>query len=292
MDNMRSWHGLHLDKNGHSYGKSDDENNIVYALNKVFSEVKASKGEELKRNICILLHLIGDLHQPLHTGYKEDIFGLKVNVDFRSKELNLHTLWDIDIIKAKEINLDSCMLLYKTLSKEEIEKISRININEWINQSHQILKDVYSFKNKELDEEYINKSAIIIEKQLLYAGIRLASVLNKYFNKDYVSNNETSIKTLRCNEAIHHIGSNETVCGKLIETKYVIQSKTLWINFCMVYPDNMFSAVVKNCQEKSDIYNYIQTLKEKYVCVTGLIKEYNGRANIEITGKEQILIKE
>ena len=60
----------------------------------------------------------------------------------------------------------------------------------------------------------------------------------------------------------------------------------------MAYPDNMFSSVVKNCDKNGELFNYIQRIKDKFVCVTGMIKDYNGKANIEITSKEQMRIKE
>ena len=44
-------------------------------------------------------------------------------------------------------------------------------------QSRTFLDTVYSFKNNFLDQQYIDNSAIIIKKQLVTAGLRLASIL-------------------------------------------------------------------------------------------------------------------
>lgn len=43
-----------------------------------------------------LLHLIGDVHQPLHTE-NEDRGGNEIPVLFRRKHTNLHAIWDTDI---------------------------------------------------------------------------------------------------------------------------------------------------------------------------------------------------
>lgn len=39
-----------------------------------------------------VVHLVGDVHQPLHTGRAEDQGGNKMKVTFRGKETNLHSL--------------------------------------------------------------------------------------------------------------------------------------------------------------------------------------------------------
>lgn len=45
-----------------------------------------------------VVHLVGDVHQPLHTGRAEDQGGNRIKVTFRGKETNLHSLWDSGLL--------------------------------------------------------------------------------------------------------------------------------------------------------------------------------------------------
>lgn len=72
-DYMRKLHYINADK-GQNIVPNNEEN-IVGALTKTIDELKNYKSlskEDIKIKICIIFHLIGDLHQPLHVGYGED----------------------------------------------------------------------------------------------------------------------------------------------------------------------------------------------------------------------------
>ena len=54
-------------------------------------------------NLKVIFHLIGDLHQPLHTGYASDRGGNTKSVRYFNKSTNLHYVWDELIIKSEKI---------------------------------------------------------------------------------------------------------------------------------------------------------------------------------------------
>jgi hypothetical protein len=179
---MRTWHYLDIDK-GQTYTPST-ERNIITVLHSAIVELrqyKMIKKKETKRDLLLIFHLIGDLHQPLHTGYAIDKGGNTVEITSPSVSGNLHSVWDTQIIDAKNITLDSCMQLYGTLPAEEVTELKKINELKWMYQSRSLLDTVYSFQNNFLDQNYIDKNALIIKKQLVIAGIRLAAILNEVF---------------------------------------------------------------------------------------------------------------
>ena len=71
----------------------------------------------------IIFHLIGDMHQPLHTGYPEDKGGNTIQLTFKGGGTNLHHLWDSDLIEAEDITTEKCLELGKTLTADEIKAI-------------------------------------------------------------------------------------------------------------------------------------------------------------------------
>ena len=179
---MRTWHYLDMDK-GQTYTPSS-ERNIITVLHSAIVELrlyKTIKRKDTKRDLLLIFHLVGDLHQPLHTGYADDKGGNSVEITSPAVSGNLHSVWDTQIIDAKNITLDSCMQLYATLDTAEIEDLKKINELKWMYQSRSLLDTVYSFKNNFLDQHYIDNNALIIKKQLVKGGIRLAAILNEVF---------------------------------------------------------------------------------------------------------------
>jgi hypothetical protein len=98
----------------------------------------------------------------------------------RTANKYLYKCWDTEIISYKNISLQD-VLTTNTLTPQQINSIQQIDIVSWANGSRALLDQVYSIQGHKMTEEYINTAYPIIEKQLLYAGLRLAAVLEKYF---------------------------------------------------------------------------------------------------------------
>ena len=179
---MRTWHYLDMEK-GEKYTPSS-ERNILTILHSAIVELrnyKTIKKKDVKRDLLLLFHLIGDLHQPLHCGYAIDKGGNTVEVRSPFVSGNLHSVWDTQILEYKNIGLDSCLELYKTYDDKTIAGFNKIDELKWMYQSRSLLDTVYSFQDNFLDRAYIDNNARIIKTQLLTAGLRLASVLREVF---------------------------------------------------------------------------------------------------------------
>jgi hypothetical protein len=190
MDDIKSDHNYDYMKPLHYINAEKGQNitlnngnNIIGTLTKTIEELKNYKTlskEDVKIKICIIFHLIGDLHQPLHVGYGEDKGGNTYQISFYGRGTNLHSFYDSGIIEYKALTLQQC-LKSKSYSKDEVSEISKINVVDWANQSRGYLPSIYSINGHKADEIYIDKNYIIIQDQLLRAGIRLSSVLNDIF---------------------------------------------------------------------------------------------------------------
>jgi hypothetical protein len=161
----------------------NNEENIIGALTKTIEELKNYKAltkPEVKIKLCILFHLIGDLHQPLHVGYGEDKGGNNYQINFYGRGTNLHSFYDSGIIEYKNLTLPQC-LKAKTYTKEELAQIEKIDVVEWANQSRSFLPTIYKTNGAKINDSYVNENYIIIQEQIQKAGIRLASVLKDIF---------------------------------------------------------------------------------------------------------------
>lgn len=180
-DYMKPYHYVNFEKG--TIVKVNPGNNLLSVLTSTINDLKNYKSftkAEVKTKLCILFHLIGDLHQPLHVGYGDDKGGNTMQLNYNGYGTNLHSFFDSGIIKAKNITLQDC-LKSNIFSSTEIKNIQYINVSEWATQSRSNLNEIYNFSGHKVSDEYVNANAIIIKNQLLKAGIRLASVLNDVF---------------------------------------------------------------------------------------------------------------
>lgn len=183
-DYMRTWHYLDMDK-GEKY-EGSAERNILTVLHSAINDLKqykTQKPKDVKRDLLLIFHLVGDLHQPLHCGYAVDKGGNTITVTSPYVSGNLHSIWDTQILEFKKINIDSCLELYNTMDQKSIADMSKINELKWMYESRSLLDTVYSFKENFLDLTYVDSNALIIKKQLLVAGIRLAAILKQMFGE-------------------------------------------------------------------------------------------------------------
>lgn len=101
-----------------------------------------------------------------------------------SKQANLHSIWDTKIIELKLADIQKGVVeICKQLTSAEIKKYEKIDVVEWHKESRGNLYLVYDYPQAGINDAYIEKSLPIIEKQLVVAGLRLASVLNETFKK-------------------------------------------------------------------------------------------------------------
>jgi len=136
-------------------------------------------------HLKLLIHLIGDLHQPMHAGRGDDRGGNDIQLQWFNEGTNLHRLWDSNLI-------NSYGMTYYELGDELEESVDRKekialqagNLYDWVHESHQIAAEVYdSVKvGEKLRFQYAYKYNDLLFKQLQKGGFRLAKVLNEVFD--------------------------------------------------------------------------------------------------------------
>lgn len=182
-DYLKPWHYVNVEKDK-TYVKVK-EPNVVNQIEWAIEELKKNRGNKDKMSFAlkVLFHLVGDLHQPLHCGYADDKGGNEVQVRFYDRGSNLHKVWDSAIIERYELTTNDVLKYSGTLPKKEKDEMQSTDVVAWCNESRELLNGVYDFTNNKLGSDYSEKNLIVIKKQLLSAGVRLATILNKSFKK-------------------------------------------------------------------------------------------------------------
>ncbi|MGP1500799.1 MAG: S1/P1 nuclease [Bergeyella cardium] len=154
--------------------------NQILALSETIKDKKRPK-EERKTAIIFLIHLMGDLSQPMHTGRAEDLGGNKIEITYFGSKTNLHSLWDSKLIDAQKYSYTEYATLLDTKNKEEIKAIQSGTLMDWLYASHKAANKLYAATpaGSKLGYEYQYKFTPLLEEQLRNGGLRLAKVLNE-----------------------------------------------------------------------------------------------------------------
>ncbi|WP_295650421.1 S1/P1 nuclease [uncultured Mucilaginibacter sp.] len=187
---LKSWHFVNMDK-GKPYAPTTTD--AVYQLNKAITALTLHRAtlppDTVQRDLFILFHLMGDLHQPLHVGYGSDYGGNKISVSAPGNtQDNLHHVWDDDVIANEKITPAMCIQMNKAYTPAQIKAIDQVNVMTWLGQSRAYLTtNIYSFsggtvgQGSTITQAYLDQAAPVVEKQIGIAGLRLAAVLTAAF---------------------------------------------------------------------------------------------------------------
>lgn len=167
-----------------------------------------------------LIHIVGDVHQPLHAGNATDRGANLCRVEWNEKILNLHAVWDGKIIEYDTAKLSAThsplkfysflnyaedILKLHPLSELQIQNIGSNNFSEWIKESQNAQVFAYPTESHEsycqntsiafpkITDDYKIKAAAVTEERILYAGIRLAHLLNTILISENMSGKNTDL---------------------------------------------------------------------------------------------------
>lgn len=184
-DYMKPWHYATI-PDGQTYEEAGTpkKGDIIITIERLVNELKTKQftyGDE-KFNLKLLIHLIGDIHQPLHVGKGDDRGGNKITVRYFWKKSNLHRVWDSGIIDNQSLSYSEYTKWIDHASKEEISKWQRDNVLDWAMESVSYRETIYNLPVKgNINYKYNYKHVEILNKRLLQGGIRLAGILNEIY---------------------------------------------------------------------------------------------------------------
>ena len=128
-----------------------------------------------------VVHLIEDLHQPLHIGRQIDMGGNLVSCTFYGEKTNLHALWDSKLIERTGMTSVQLATDWDIATPQDIRKWQSDSLINWCYESNQYCNQIYDKlpENKELGEKYYKQYIGLVRQRIDQAGIRLAGELNR-----------------------------------------------------------------------------------------------------------------
>ena len=181
-----TWHYINMpfDEN-YETSKKNPKGDLVTGIEYCKSVIqdKNASDDDKAFYLKLLIHLVGDLHQPMHIGLEEDKGGNDFKVQWFYKDSNLHRVWDSEMIEEFDMSYNELAENADVLNKKQVQAIQEGSVIDWVNETHELSKAVYksATPNENLKYRYSYDHFKTVRSQLQIAGIRLAKVLNDLF---------------------------------------------------------------------------------------------------------------
>ena len=187
-EHTKTWHYVNVDPDEQTYANSRKEfkGDVVVAINGIIDRIKSGELTETEERVelMMLIHLVGDMHSPLHAGHKSDRGGNGTKVKFFGQQKKLHSLWDSDIVEsAHRWSYSEWGDQLNILNPKAKRAIVQGTPNDWIEESVALAADIYaaSTTGENLSYDYVAHYTPVIEQQLLKGGLRLAAILEELY---------------------------------------------------------------------------------------------------------------
>ncbi|MBQ9138898.1 MAG: S1/P1 nuclease [Alistipes sp.] len=184
----KTWHYANVDE-GYTYQTMprNPKGDVVTAIDGIVAKLKSGRLSEAEQSLQLkfLIHLVGDIHAPMHAGRLTDLGGNKLYVKYFDRKIKLHELWDVDLIEDchRWSYTEWQQQLDKHCPAERKAQIAQGTPADWLAESHALAKDIYiaSPKRAKLSYYYLNYYTPRIEERILAGGLRLAAILNEIY---------------------------------------------------------------------------------------------------------------
>lgn len=175
----KNWHYIDLNKQGNvTDGQLDRQ---IERLSQILRSTR--KNQQISYALPWLLHLIADIHQPLHVGRDGDNGGNRIEIEnpFNKRQpfTNLHSYWD-DLpgppwLRGRRLEKKVANLL------ADYPAPVQGNVDSWREESHQLLTIAYPREDGSLlpiiTEDFNRKARQVADQRLVDAGYRIGRLL-------------------------------------------------------------------------------------------------------------------
>lgn len=189
------WHYINFEKNL-SYSQMKEVlkadtgkvKNAYGAISFLTKELKKKNLSPDKKQMYLklLIHIVGDVHQPLHVSPVGTTGGNDIKVKWFGENSNLHRVWDSDLIEMQQLSYTEYARFLNHSTLAQRKKLQAEPVSKWLYDSYIIAQDLHNEikdNNAKLGYRYNYDHIKQLNEQLLKGGIHLAGLLNTIFDK-------------------------------------------------------------------------------------------------------------
>ncbi|MCQ2178102.1 MAG: S1/P1 nuclease [Bacteroidales bacterium] len=193
----KTWHYKDVDVDESFEDSEINENGDL--LTAIYAQISALKSGELNKeaaatSLKMLVHLVGDLHCPMHLAHKSDYGGNRWQVQYFGNGKNLHSIWDTPLIESSHNwTFSEWATEIDRVDRRAYRAIVSGTPSDWGKETYELAGRVYEGTpvGAKLSYDYVSEWAPVVEQQLLKGGLRLSAVLNDIFSNSFHLKQET-----------------------------------------------------------------------------------------------------
>ena len=185
------WHYVNFDSglNYNEFTAFLNRDTAVDAYTKINFLKKELKNKLLPQDkkvmyLRLLIHFVGDIHQPLHAARNGIVGGNSIRLSWFNENTNLHRVWDSHLIDFQQLSYTEYVNAINFVTPAQRLAWQKEPMSKWLWDSFQlseaIVADVKQ-PNPRLGYEYDFKYIATLNQQLLKGGVHLAGMLNDIF---------------------------------------------------------------------------------------------------------------
>lgn len=195
MDNIRSdsiynftatWHYANVDL-GYAYATMPkvETGDALTATELAIQNIASATANDSIKSMYLkfLIHLIGEIHCPMHAGRATDRGGNDYPVVWFRDTINLHSLWDSHLLERARgwSYTEWAANLTAGVTPSDVAQMQRGTPHDWFSETVALADLVYKNtpQNQNLGFRYIYQHSQMLEQQLTAGGYRLAYLLNR-----------------------------------------------------------------------------------------------------------------
>lgn len=174
------WHYVNFPRGDCQYVKERDCPDGRCAIEAIERQTQvlrtSSNVQEQLTALKYLVHLVGDVHQPLHAGWGDDRGGNSYQLQAFMRGSNLHSFWDTRMIRFFE---DDDPNWANTLLREVHSASPEWTAKQAAEESCRIVAQDDFYPPRTVGAEYAQRYEAVVRERLQQAGRRLAQLLNQ-----------------------------------------------------------------------------------------------------------------
>lgn len=183
----RTWHYFNIDEGlTRETMRKNPKGDILTAMAQLTENLKNGDLDTIQEALALkmLIHLVGDMHCPMHAGHLSDAGGNQIAVKMFETLTNLHSVWDTQLPEA--VHRWSYTEWQQQIDRLNEEQIALIQVGEpkdWVDENFKICAHIYEDTPEDtiISYDYVDKYTPVIEMQFLRGGYRLAKLLNEIY---------------------------------------------------------------------------------------------------------------
>ena len=188
---LNEWHYADFDKglNAAQMQAALQKDTAIDAYTRLNFLISKLKNKDLPQNekvmyLRLLIHIVGDIHQPFHVSANGDRGGNDLKVTWFGQSSNIHRVWDEQLIEGQELSYTEYTKAINFTTSKQRTAWQKLPLSNWFFDSYSLSEALHRELNKpdiKLSYQYSFLHLNTLNEQLLKGGVRLAGLLNDIF---------------------------------------------------------------------------------------------------------------